>query len=115
MSVRNIDTTQEIWGKYISALKGETVLGKPTVVDSDCIKIPKDITNLKKTVFLTAVIFFVNRIPLFIYLSKKIDFTRVSHPKLRTAAIIFDAFKAIFIFHIQRGFRIQTVHADGEF
>ena len=28
---------------------------------------------------------------------------------------IFDAFKAIFRFHLQQGFHIQTVHADGEF
>ena len=39
----------------------------------------------------------------------------MSHLKGRKAAIIFDAFKSIFIFYIQRSFRIQTVHADGEF
>ena len=49
--VRNIDTVQEIWGKYISARKGKTVRGKPTVVTLDRIKIPKEIANLKKTVF----------------------------------------------------------------
>ena len=32
--VRNIDTTQEIWRKYISAPKGKTVQGKPTMVAS---------------------------------------------------------------------------------
>ena len=53
VSVRNIDTAQEIWGKDISTLKGKTVRGKPTLVASDSIKIPKDIANLKKTVFLT--------------------------------------------------------------
>ena len=39
----------------------------------------------------------------------------MSHLKVRTAEIIFDAFKAIFRFYIQQGFHIQTVHADGEF
>ena len=100
MSVRNIDTAQEICGKYISALKGKTVQGKPTVVALDCIKIPKDIANLKKTVFLTTAVFFVNKIPLFISLSIKIDFTLASHLKGRTAEIIFDAFKAIFRFYL---------------
>ena len=95
MSVRNIDTDQEIWGKEISALKDKTVRGKPTVVASDCIKIPKEIANLKKTVFLTAAIFFVNGIPFFISLSRTIDFTGVSCLKGRTSAIIFDAFKDI--------------------
>ena len=115
MSVRNIDTAQEIWGKDISSLNGKTVRCKPTVVSWDRIKIPKEIANLKKTVFLTADIFFVNVIPFFIPLSRKIDFTGVSHLQGRTAAIIFNAFKAIFRFYLQRGFLIQTVHADGEF
>ena len=70
VSVRNIDTAQEIWGKEISALKGKTVQGNPTVVALDRIKIPKEITNLKKKVFLTAEILFVNMIPFFISLSR---------------------------------------------
>ena len=100
VSVWNIDTAQEIWGKDISDLKGKTVQGKPTLVASDCIKIPKEIANLKKTVFLTADIFFVNGIPFFISLGRKIDFTGVSHLKGRNAVIIFDAFKAIFILYL---------------
>ena len=85
------------------------------MVALDCIKIPKDISNLKKAVFLTAEIFFVNRVPFFIYLYRKMDFTGVSHLKGWTAEIIFDAFKDIFRFYLQQGFRVQTVHADGEF
>ena len=81
VSVWNIDTAQYIWGKDISALKGKTSRCKPTVVASDCIKIPKNIDNIKKTVFFTAEIFFVNIIPFFISLSRKIDFTGMSHPK----------------------------------
>ena len=65
------------------------------MVALDFIKIPKEIANLKKTVFLTAAIFFVNGIPFFISQSRKIDFTGVSRLKGRTAAIIFDAFKDI--------------------
>ena len=65
------------------------------MVASDCIKIPKEIPNIKKTVFLTAAIFFVNGILFFISLNRKIDFTGVSCLKGWTAAIIFDAFKDI--------------------
>ena len=39
--VRNIDTAQDIWVKYISALKLNTVRGNHTVVASDRINIPK--------------------------------------------------------------------------
>ena len=81
VSVCNIDTAQEIWGKEISALEGNTAQGNPTVVASYRIKVPKEIANIKKTVFLTADIFFVNRIPFFVSLSRKIDFTGVSRLK----------------------------------
>ena len=101
VSVWNINTAQEIWGKDISALKCKSVQGKPTMVASDCIKIPKEIANIKKTVFLTADILFVNRIPFFISLRRKIDFTGVIHLKGSTASIIVDAFKDIFIFYLQ--------------
>ena len=83
------------------------------MVASDCIKIPKDISNIKKTVFLTADILFDNGIPFFISMSRKIDFAGVRRLKGRTAAIVFDAFKDIFIFYLQQGFRIQTVHSGG--
>ena len=115
VSVWNIYTAQEIWWKDISSLKGKTVCGNPTGVDSDCINIPKEIANLNKTVFLTARISFVNGIPFFIYLSRKIDFIGVVHQKGNTAAIIFYAFKYIFIFYLQWGSCIQIVHVDGEF
>ena len=115
VSVWNINTAQKIQGKDISALKGKTVRCKPTVVDSYRIKNPKEIANLKKTVFLTTEIFFVNGIPFFISTSRKIEFTGVSHLKGRMAAIIFDAFKAIFRFYLQRSFRIQNAHTDSEF
>ena len=96
-------------------MKGKTVQGKPTVVASYCIKIPKGIANLKKTVFFITEILFVNRIPLFISLSIKMDSTGVIHLKRRTAALILDAFKANFRIYLQQGLRIQTVNADGEF
>ena len=81
----------------------------------DRIKIPKEIANIKKTVFFTAGVFFVNRIPFFVSLSRKIDFTGVSRLKVRTVEIIFDAFKAVFRLYIQKGFHIQTVHVNDEF
>ena len=45
----------------------------------DVIKIPKELLKLKKKVFLKVDLFFVNEVPFFILLSRKIDFTRVIH------------------------------------
>ena len=51
----------------------------------------------------------------FISLSRKIDFTRVSNLPGRKSGEIFKGFKSINRYYIQQGFRIETVHVDGEF
>jgi hypothetical protein len=64
---------------------------------------------------LTAVLFFVNRIPFFLTLSHKICSTAVNHVTDRKATTIFKAFEEIYRFYLQRGFKITDVHVDGEF
>jgi hypothetical protein len=64
---------------------------------------------------MTADIFFVNKIPFFLTLSRKICFTAVNHLSDRTVTTIFKAFEEIYIFYLNRGFHISTLHVDGEF
>jgi hypothetical protein len=47
--------------------------------------------------------------------SQKICFTTVNHLADRTVPQIFKAFKEIYQYYLHRGFRITTVHVDGEF
>jgi hypothetical protein len=60
-------------------------------------------------------IFFVNKNPFFLTLSRKITFTAVNHLADRTVPQIFKAFKEIYQYYLQHGFHITVVHADGEF
>ena len=60
-------------------------------------------------------IFFVNNIPFLITLSRKIDFTSVSNFPTQTSRDIFKYFWRIYVFYLKCGFKIMTVHADGEF
>ena len=115
VTVQDVDAATKIWGKSIAALKGKTTRSKPAQVAKDFVKVPVELLNLHKEVFLTADIFFVNKIPFFLTLSRKICFTAVNHLANRTVPEIFKAFKEIYQFYLQRGFRITTVHADGEF
>ena len=55
-----------------------------------------------------------NRIP-FITLSRKIDFLGISHLPGRKIQNIFQAHNSLHRYYLQHGFRITTVHADGEF
>jgi hypothetical protein len=51
----------------------------------------------------------------FLTLTRKICFTAVNHLADRTVPQIFKAFKEIYQYYPHHGFRITTVHVDGEF
>jgi hypothetical protein len=115
VTVQDVDASNKIWGKNIAALKGKTTRTKPIHVARDFIKVPKELLQLHKEVFLTCDIFFVNKVPFFITLSRKICFTAVNHLANRKVKNIYKAFEEIYKFYLNRGFRITIVHADGEF
>ena len=71
--------------------------------------------KLGKDVYLTCDLFFVNKIPFFVTLSHKIDFTATDNLKERKIKTIFLAFLAVYKFYLRLGFRIKMVHADNEF
>jgi hypothetical protein len=84
VSIQDIDVATKIWGKNIAALKGKTTRSKTHPVARDYVKVPKELLKLHKEVFLTTNIFFVNKIPFFLTLSRKICFTAVNHLADRT-------------------------------
>jgi hypothetical protein len=115
VTIQDIDVATKIWGKNIAALKGKTTPSKRHPVSRDYVKVPNELLKLHKEVFLTTDIFFVNKIPFFLTLSRKICFTAVNHLTDRTVPQIFNAFKEMYQYYLQRGFHITMVHADGEF
>ncbi len=96
VTVQDVDAANHIWGKNIAALKGKTTRGKPLPVAQDFVKVPKEFMQLNKMVYLTIDIFFVNKIPFFLALSRKICFTAVNHLANWTIPEIFKAFKEIY-------------------
>ena len=115
VTVQDIDIATKVWGKDVAALKGKTTRHKPLPVAMNLVKIPKELLKLHKEVFLTADIFFVNKIPFFLMLSHTIYFTAVNHLANRTMSAIFKAFKEIYQYYLHQGFCITTMHVDGEF
>ena len=57
----------------------------------------------------------MNKIPFFLTLPRRIMFTAVHHLANRTVPQIFNSFKEVFTYYLQRGFRITTIGMDGEF
>jgi hypothetical protein len=85
------------------------------LVARDYVKVLLELMKLHKEVFLTTDIFFVNKNPFFLTLSRNITFTAVNDLAGRRVPKIFKAFKDIYQYYLQRGFHITVVHADGEF
>ena len=115
MTVEDVNVSLKIWGKNIADLKVKTTHCKPSTVAGDSVKIPMDLLKLHKEVFLTLDIFFVNKIPFILTLSRKICFTVVNHLANRMFPLIFAVFKNFYQYYMHHGFRITTVHSDGEF
>jgi hypothetical protein len=115
VTVQDVNAAIKIWGKNIVALKGKTTQSKTNMVVRDYVKVPMELLKLHKEVFLTTEIFFVNKIPFFLTLIRKICFTAVNHLADRTVPQIFKAFKEMHQYYIQHGFHVITVHTDGEF
>ena len=115
VTVQDVEVMQKEWGKNITVIKGKTTQRKPNIVARDKVNIPVVMIKLHKEVFLTCNIFFVNKIPFFLMLSQKIYFTEVNHLENCTVPEISKSFKDLYQYYLHRGFRITTVHSNGEF
>ena len=80
-------------GKDINALKGKTTRSKPDAVARDNVKVPVEMLKLHKEAFLMVDLFFVNKTPFFLALSRKTCFTVVNHLSDQKVAMFLAAFK----------------------
>ena len=103
------------WARKLQDLKARPFEKKPNVVTRDQDKIPAVLINLHKEVFLTCHTFFVNNISFFLTLSRNIYFTVVNHLTNHTVPEIFKILKDLYQYSLHHGFRITTLHVDGEF
>ena len=114
MTVQDINIIIAIWGKDIFALKGETTRNKTIPVVEDFVQVPKEQIKHQRYITMTADIFLVDTIPLFLTLRRKISFTMVHHLADRKDKTIYTAFNEVYIYYTKRGFEIITLHTDGE-
>ena len=83
-------------GQRHGASKGKTTRSKPDTVARDNVKVPVEMLKLHKEAFLMADLFFVNKMPFFLTLSRKTCFAAVNHLADQKVAAIFAAFNETF-------------------
>ena len=66
------EIAHDIWGESEDFIKGSRVRSKSKHVDEFKLKVPNDHLKLSKEVYLTCDVFFVNKIPFFVTLSRKL-------------------------------------------
>ena len=79
------------------------------------VSIPAKIVELNKHVVLVADVMFVNGLPFFITLSRKIQFVTIQYVPRRTAGELANALKSTIKLYLRSGFRPSTAIMDGEF
>ncbi len=94
MSFEDAGVAEKIWGLNIAALKGKTTHSTPKPVKSDIVTIPTGIREIHRIVTLSIDVFFVNKIPFLLTLSRKICFSTVTHLSNQKVSTIFTAFKS---------------------
>ena len=115
MTTEDAGVAQKVWGTSVASLKGKTTRQTPPAVQTDIIEIPTALRELNRFVTLSIDVFFVNKIPFFITLSRKICFCTITHLANRKINTIFETLKSIFMYYLQKGFQITTITGDNEF
>ncbi len=91
----------KIWGPSVAAPKEKAVRKRLEPIKTDIVSIPKEICELHKEVTFMINIFFMNKIPFFLTLSRVLYFTTVTHLPDKSLDQIFKALKGIFFYYLQ--------------
>lgn len=103
------------YGPDVASLKGKTTRGSPTPVVRDHIEIPPELVLRQHHVDLCVDTFFVNGLPFFSSISKRLMYRTCVRIPDRSAAHYRTALEDLFGIYESGGFTIVRIHADQEF
>ena len=101
-----------IFGPHLAEVIGKTIRRKPKQVDSDRVEIPREFQILHKSVTLVACVFFVNGIPFFITISRKLRFVTVKHMGYRTDNQLSTSLNKVCIMYACTLYNVEVLSMD---
>jgi hypothetical protein len=116
ITVRDVQTAEAIYGKDVYAVRGKTVRRQPSHVRDDVlVPVPPSILTHYRKITLCIDLFFIDKIPFFTTISRKILFMTVEPLSNRKLSTIFKAVAKVVHIYRARNFQVQFIFADNEF
>ena len=114
---RDIMASEDIFGPELGLLKGKTVRRNPLKVDTNMTytPLPPSVHERYQEVTLSADIMYVNKIPFFVTVSRKIKFGTIEALDRQTESRLFKAIQHVARIYHHGGFRVRHVLMDGQF
>lgn len=111
----DIIAAEHIFGPDVGSLKGKTVRRPGYPVETRNSDIPASIMSRYRTVTLCGDIMFVNRVPIFMTISRGVKFGTAQMVSDQKADTLLMAIKQVKAVYSRRGFVIETILMDGQF
>ena len=100
---------------YLEDVRGETTRKKAESVKERKVAIPKAVVERLKYLTMAADVFFIDRIPFLITMSRVLQFITAEFTASRTAPRLAERLKKVLRVYIRAGYLVRYVFMDGEF
>lgn len=108
VSVKDIDTATDIFGKDLGAVQGKSTWKKSKPVVIDYVEIPEDILKKNKKVVVAVDIMYMNEILFLITISRTIKYITGEVLKNRSTGTLLEGLLKVFSLYQSRGFEVTT-------
>ena len=112
---KSISHAQKIFGPSLADVRGKTTCRKVKRPRESEVSIPREVAERLKYLTLAADVFFVDKIPFLITMSRKLQFVTAEFTPSRTAAKLAEHLKKVLRVYRRVGYVVRYMFMDGEF
>ena len=111
----DVSNSARMFGPALQDLRGKTTRRKPERVEESKVVVPRAVAQRLKYLTLAADVFFVDKIPFLITMSRQLQFVTAEFTPSRTAARLAEHLKKVLRVYRRAGYVVRYIFMDGEF